>query len=201
MAALALIFALQDYEPSPFYYLDEVDQNLDPFNAERIATLCRMRSQRAQFLMVTLRKVTLTLADHHVGVTHAGDGISRMITDFDRASALEMGEQFEAERKAQEESAADKESMPELPDPENMPRAPEALGTPKSLGGLADRAGVEIEEEEEVTDVDAEVDTMDSLRERAEEWTEDMEERESVLTEEPETEAEMPEELQKEAES
>ena len=40
MAALAFVFAIQDYEPSPFYYFDEVDQNLDPFNAERIATLC-----------------------------------------------------------------------------------------------------------------------------------------------------------------
>ena len=200
MAALALIFALQDYEPSPFYYLDEVDQNLDPFNAERIATLCRMRSQRAQFLMVTLRKVTLTLADHHVGVTHAGDGRSRLITDFDRASALEMGEQFEADRKAQEESAADKESMIDLPDPENMPRAPEPLGSPKSLGGLADRAGVEIEGDEEVADSDQEVDTMDSLRERTEEWTEDIEERESVLVDENDAEEEI-QQMQKETES
>ena len=200
MAALALIFALQDYEPSPFYYLDEVDQNLDPFNAERIATLCRMRSLRAQFLMVTLRKVTLTLADHHVGVTHAGDGRSRLITDFDRATALEMGDQFEAERKAQEESAADKESMPELPEPDDMPRAPEPLGTPKSLGGLADRAGIEIEEGEETIEETTEVETMDSLRERTGEWTEDIEERESVITEEPEV-AEQSEELQKEAES
>ena len=201
MAALALIFALQDYEPSPFYYLDEVDQNLDPFNAERIATLCRMRSQRAQFLMVTLRKVTLTLADHHVGVTHAGDGRSRLITDFDRATALEMGEQFEAERKAQEESAADKESMPELPDPENMPRSPEPLGTPKSLGGLADRAGVEIEESEESTEETPDAETIDSLRERTEDWTEDMEERESVMVEDSETESNQSEELQNEVES
>ena len=59
MAALALIFAIQDYEPSPFYYFDEVDQNLDPFNSEKIAALCRMRSGMAQFIMVTLRKVSL----------------------------------------------------------------------------------------------------------------------------------------------
>ena len=37
MVALSLIFAIQDYDPSPFYYFDEVDQNLDPFNAELIA--------------------------------------------------------------------------------------------------------------------------------------------------------------------
>ena len=44
------------------------------------------------------------------------------------------------------------------------------------------------------------METMDSLRERTEEWTEDIEERESVITEEPE-DAEQPEELRKEAES
>ena len=45
MAALALIFAIQDYEPSPFYYFDEVDQNLDAFNAERIATMGSLRGE------------------------------------------------------------------------------------------------------------------------------------------------------------
>ena len=39
VAALALIFAIQDYDPSPFYYFDEVDQNLDSVNAECIAKM------------------------------------------------------------------------------------------------------------------------------------------------------------------
>jgi len=180
MAALALIFSIQDYEPSPFYYLDEVDQNLDPFNAERIATLCRIRSQQAQFLMVTLRKISLTLADHHVGVTHAGDGRSRLITDFDRVAAIEMGEKFEAERKAQTQIKADRQAMPELPEPEDMPRTPDPLGTPKSLGGLAERAGAEIEASETEDRVEAEGGTIESLRDRTEDWTEDMGEREEV---------------------
>ena len=42
---------------------------------------------------------------------------------------------------------------------------------------------------------------MDSLRERTEEWTEDIEERESVLVDESEIEVVESEELQKEAES
>jgi chromosome segregation protein len=180
MAALALIFAIQDYEPSPFYYLDEVDQNLDPFNAERIASLCRMRSQRAQFLMVTLRKVSLTLADHHIGITHAGDGRSRLITDFNRAAALEMGEEFEAEKNAKALAKAEREAMPELPDPEDMLRAPEPLGTPKSLGGVAERAGVDIEATEAEEEIEAEGGTIVSLRDRTEDWTEDMGEREEI---------------------
>jgi Ser-tRNA(Ala) deacylase AlaX len=74
------------------------------------------------------------------------------------------------------------------------------LGSPKSLGGLADRAGVEIEGDEEVADSDQEVDTMDSLRERTEEWTEDIEERESVLVDENDAEEEI-QQMQKETES
>ena len=97
MAALALVFSIQDFEPSTFYYFDEVDQNLDPFNCQRIAMLCRRRSEAAQFIMVTLRKVSLSMANHHIGITHAGDGVSRRITDFNREAALALGEAFEKE--------------------------------------------------------------------------------------------------------
>ena len=34
-------------DPSPFYYFDEVDQNLDSDNARLIAEMCRARSERA----------------------------------------------------------------------------------------------------------------------------------------------------------
>ena len=169
MAALSLIFAIQDYEPSPFYYFDEVDQNLDPFNSEKIAALCRMRSGMAQFIMVTLRKVSLTLADHHIGITHAGNGCSQRITDFDRAAALDLSEEIEAEEKARAASEAEKKSMPELPSPEEMPRAPEPLPTPSSLGGLADRAGVEVPDEGETSESE---DELKGLRERTEEVSE-----------------------------
>ena len=185
MAALAFIFAIQDYEPSPFYYFDEVDQNLDPFNAERIATLCRLRSRQAQFIMVTLRKVSLTLADHHIGITHAGDGCSRRIADFDRAAALELGEEFEAEKAAQEKAKVEKESMTGLPKPENMPRVPEPMGKPQSLGGLAERAGVSDDEGESAEFVEAEAvvedESISSLKERTEEWTEDISEKEAAI--------------------
>ena len=124
MAALALIFAIQDYDPSPFYYFDEVDQNLDGYNAERIAKMCSERSKRAQFIMVTLRKVSLRLADHHIGITHGGDGCSRRIVDFDKERALELGarawkEANEASEQNQsriDEAAAASIEMPLVPD-------------------------------------------------------------------------------------
>jgi chromosome segregation protein len=183
MAALALIFAIQDYEPSPFYYFDEVDQNLDPFNSEKIAALCRMRSGMAQFIMVTLRKVSLTLADHHIGITHAGNGCSQRITDFDRAAALDLSEEIEAEEKARAASEAEKKSMPELPSPEEMPRAPEPLPTPSSLGGLADRAGVEVPDEGETSEPE---DELKGLRERTEEVSETIEEHSDAQADEEE---------------
>ena len=95
--SLSLIFAIQDHDPSPFYYFDEVDQNLDVPNSKLIATECRNRSEAAQFIMVTLRKVSLELADHHIGITHGGDGCSRRIVDFDRDRAIELGAQAEKE--------------------------------------------------------------------------------------------------------
>ena len=171
MAALALIFAIQDYEPSPFYYFDEVDQNLDPFNSEKIAALCRMRSGMAQFIMVTLRKVSLTLADHHIGITHAGNGCSQRITDFDRAAALDLSDEIEAEEKARAASEAEKESMPELPSPEEMPKTPDPLPTPSSIGGLADRAGIDMPKEGEYPRENGD---LGALRDRAEEVSEDI---------------------------
>jgi chromosome segregation protein len=204
MAALAFVFAIQDYEPSPFYYFDEVDQNLDPFNAERIATLCRIRSTHAQFIMVTLRKVSLTLADHHIGITHAGDGRSRRITDFDRAAAIELGEEFEAEQEALKEAQSAKEGMGDLPSAETMPKVPEPMDRPLSLGGLADRAGVEVSDDTEDEDLDPSESTMSSLKERTDEWSEDIAEKEAAIPQQEDeeeqvaSEAEIEQELERE---
>jgi len=185
MAALALIFAIQDYEPSPFYYFDEVDQNLDTFNAENIASLCRLRSEQAQFIMVTLRKVSLQLADHHIGVTHAGDGCSRRITDFDREQAIEVGDAAHEELEAMKKTKASKEALDELPAVDEMPKAPEEMATPASLGGLdiedllAANQESELKEEAAKSDLEEadDDDTLLSLGDRAEDYREDMEEK------------------------
>ena len=193
MAALALIFAIQDFEPSPFYYFDEVDQNLDSFNAESIAQLCRLRSERAQFLMVTLRKVSLQLADHHIGVTHGGDGCSRLIMNFDRDAAVELGEAAEREREAQEAAKAEMEGLEELPRLEDRPRVPEALPMPESLGGIRED---EVEASEIVdSDVEHQVASIAHLGDRAADTKEDLDERlewESRLEESIESESEPP---------
>ena len=69
--------------------------------------------------------------------------------------------------------------MPKLPSPENMPRTPEPLSTPKSIGGLAERAGVDVPEEG-VPDPDPEKGDLLALRERTEDVTEDIGERDEI---------------------
>jgi chromosome segregation protein len=79
LTALALIFAIQHYEPSPFYLLDEVDMFLDAINAEHVARMVKKNSRQAQFVMVSLRKVTLKEADAIYGVTLLADSISDVV--------------------------------------------------------------------------------------------------------------------------
>jgi hypothetical protein len=183
MAALALIFAIQDYDPSPFYYFDEVDQNLDGYNAERIAKMCSERSKRAQFIMVTLRKVSLRLADHHIGITHGGDGCSRRIVDFDKERALELGAKALKEANAaseQNQSRIDEAAAASI----EMPLVPDSLETPSSLGGILSLLN------DKFTESGAESNTLASLSERTADMTEDIEERveisKAILAEEDE---------------
>jgi chromosome segregation protein len=79
MTALSFIFAIQVYEPSPFYLLDEVDMFLDGVNAENVSRAVRRSSKNAQFIQISLRKVTLNEADHIIGVTMQREGISDVI--------------------------------------------------------------------------------------------------------------------------
>ena len=175
MAALALIFAIQDYDPSPFYYFDEVDQNLDAYNAERIAKMCRERSKRAQFIMVTLRKVSLKLADHHIGITHGGDGCSRRILDFDRERAIALGE---AALKEAQKDADKNESriMDAVSAAQDMPEVPEALAVPRSLGGLLNHM------HDATPSTPSTEASLGGLMERTSELTEDINERAEVAS-------------------
>ncbi len=79
LASLAFIFSLQRYDPSPLYVFDEVDMSLDGLNAEYVGRLLRRNAERAQFIVISLRKVTLKFAHQLYGVTMRGDGCSRVV--------------------------------------------------------------------------------------------------------------------------
>jgi chromosome segregation protein len=102
LTALAFIFAIQEYQPSPFYVLDEVDMFLDSVNAEMVAKRVKSSSGKSQFIQVSLRKVTLATADHLIGVTRPPSGISRVIMQPDLAEVSKYEE--EALRKQETET-------------------------------------------------------------------------------------------------
>ena len=79
LASLAFIFAMQRYDPSPLYVFDEIDMSLDGLNAEYVGRMLRRNAERAQFVVISLRKVTLKFAHHLFGVTMRGDGCSRVV--------------------------------------------------------------------------------------------------------------------------
>lgn len=80
LTALALILALQQVSPSPFYVFDEVDAALDEVNVGNFARLLSSRATRSQFLVVTHSLTTMAMASHLYGVTQDGRGASRVLS-------------------------------------------------------------------------------------------------------------------------
>jgi len=92
IASLAFIFAIQNYDPSPFYVLDEVDMFLDGVNAETVSRMIKQNALDSQFILVSLRKIALKEANHIYGVTMRETGISEMIGNVDPSSVGPKGE-------------------------------------------------------------------------------------------------------------
>ena len=107
LTALAFIFAIQEYQPSPFYVLDEVDMFLDSVNAEMVAKRVKESSGKAQFIQVSLRKVTLAMADHLIGVTRPPSGISKVIMQPDLAEVSKYEEEALIKQQKEEGSKKD----------------------------------------------------------------------------------------------
>ena len=80
LTALALLFAIFRYKPSPFCILDEVDAPLDEVNNERFVRLVRDMSRETQFIVITHSKRTMEAADVLYGVTMEEAGCSRLVS-------------------------------------------------------------------------------------------------------------------------
>ena len=78
LTSLAFVFAIQRYMPAPFYALDEVDQNLDGINAEKLANMVNREARRAQFIVVSLRKPMIECSERTIGVTQRQNGITKV---------------------------------------------------------------------------------------------------------------------------
>jgi chromosome segregation protein len=80
LTALAVILALQQVNPSPFYVFDEVDAPLDDSNVLRFTRLLKRLAAAQQFIVVTHNHITMAAADALHGVTSDGDGVSSVIS-------------------------------------------------------------------------------------------------------------------------
>jgi len=79
MTALAFIFAIQEYQPSSFYFLDEVDAALDKRNSETLSKLVAKYSEKAQYIVISHNDTIISEADQIYGVSMQ-DGISKVIS-------------------------------------------------------------------------------------------------------------------------
>lgn len=69
MAALALLFAIHSYQPSPFFVLDEVDAALDNANVDKIKKYIREHAGPGmQFIVISLKSGLFQDSESLVGV-------------------------------------------------------------------------------------------------------------------------------------
>ena len=86
--AIALMFALIKYSPSPFCIFDEIEAALDEVNVTRVANYVHRFSREMQIIMITHRRGTMDIADTLYGVTMPRRGISKVFTlDVNAAEA------------------------------------------------------------------------------------------------------------------
>ncbi|PRP86269.1 structural maintenance of chromosomes 1A [Planoprotostelium fungivorum] len=68
VAALALLFAIHSFRPSPFFILDEVDAALDAGNVANVANYIQERSEDLQCIVISLKDTFYSKARALVGI-------------------------------------------------------------------------------------------------------------------------------------
>src|SRR6266481_664481 len=80
LTAVSLLFAIFLTKPSPFCFLDEVDEPLDDANIDRFIEIIKEMSQISQFMLVTHNKKTMQAAEILYGITMAEPGVSKVVS-------------------------------------------------------------------------------------------------------------------------
>ena len=80
LTAIALMFGLFKYKPSPFCLLDEIDAPLDDANIGRFVEMLRGMQHHTQFILITHNRKTMEIADRLYGVTMEEPGVSKLIS-------------------------------------------------------------------------------------------------------------------------
>lgn len=80
MTAMALMFAIFKFRPSPFCLLDEIDAPLDDANIGRFVEMLQGMQSHTQFILITHNRKTMEIADRLYGVTMEEPGVSKLIS-------------------------------------------------------------------------------------------------------------------------
>ena len=80
LTAIALMFGMFKYRPSPFCLLDEIDAPLDDANVGRFIEMLRSMMDKTQFIIITHSRKTMEIADRLYGVTMEEPGVSKLIS-------------------------------------------------------------------------------------------------------------------------
>lgn len=80
LAALALVLALDEVNPSPFTILDEVDAALDDANVDRFGRMMARLGAQRQFLVITHNHVTMSYASTLYGIHLDESGSSHLVS-------------------------------------------------------------------------------------------------------------------------
>jgi chromosome segregation protein len=80
LTAIALMFGMFQYRPSPFCLLDEIDAPLDDANIGRFIEMLRSMMDRTQFIIITHSRKTMEIANRLYGVTMEEPGVSKLIS-------------------------------------------------------------------------------------------------------------------------
>jgi chromosome segregation protein len=80
LTAIALMFAIFQYKPSPFCLLDEIDAPLDDANVGRFVEMLQGMLDRTQFILITHNRRTMEIANRLYGVTMEEPGVSKLIS-------------------------------------------------------------------------------------------------------------------------
>lgn len=99
LIALSFIFSIQEFEPAPFYVMDEVDAALDKINSDLLAKLLKTYSSKAQFIVVSHNDNVISTADYLYGVTMDKNGESKMLSLKLPEEAMKMIEKDKTEEK------------------------------------------------------------------------------------------------------
>lgn len=84
IAALALLFAIHSYQPSPFFVLDEVDAALDNVNVARVAKYVKEHANPGmQFIVISLKAGLFQESESLVGVMRDQGRMSSKVVSLD----------------------------------------------------------------------------------------------------------------------